>query len=179
MRRTPLTRDERGLTLLETLVTVAIIGLILLPVMTIWTQGNRTEATASRQFTQQEKAFKVLREIVDGVDRGSATVPGLRRATEIELDVVPGGLAFKVENTIVTYYSTGESLYRKSCEGCDLIPIERSGGTEVLTDVQDFTLDQEDRLITVRLEVRSPSLGTGSSDTGVRLTTKVIARNLP
>lgn len=180
MRLIALLRNERGLTLVEMMLTMAIVALILLPVFTFMRQGTTTEATAGRQFNQQEKAFRILRELADGVDRGSTTMPGLRGATEVN---VTGGLVYKAGTSIVTYYSAGESLYRKSCDsgspGCVLTPIDPASGAEILTDVQDFSLDQDGRLVTVELEVRSPARTTGSSGTGLRLTTKVVVRNLP
>ncbi len=175
-RLLPRVRDNaRGVTLLEVLVAVAVMGLILGPTLYVMTQGTRTEASTRRQFSQQEQAYRVLREIVDGRDE----VPGLRQARAVSIN---GGLSFLAGSSSATYYLADGKLYRKVCPvpPCAVEdPVTPSGGTEVLADVQAFQVTRSGRLLTITLEVRTPATGTGGSATGVRLTTKVLGRNLP
>lgn len=170
-----LAADRRGVTLLEVLLAVAVMGLLLGPALYLFTQGTRTEADTRRQFAHQERAYRVLTEIADGRDE----IPGLRAAAAVSVN---GGLSFRAGASSATYYLDGGRLYRKACTTppCDPEdPVVPAGGTPVLEDMTAFQATRTGRLVTITLEVHTPAGGVGSSPTGVRLTTKVLLRNLP
>lgn len=165
-------RDQAGMTLLDLLVAAAIMALILTPVLYILTQGTRTEATASRQFTLQEKAHRVLGRIVDGQDAGT----GLRQASEV-VEAAADRLSYRLSSgKQVSYCADGHgNLFRYEDQDCPPVP----GGDPILTDVVDFSAagPGADDLVDLVLEVRRSGAGGGGGDPGVRLATRVRLRN--
>lgn len=172
-------RDRRGVTLLEVLVALAVMGLLLTPVLLILTQGTRTDATARRQFGRQEKAYRVLQEVVDGWRDGGEPVPGLRQARDV-LATAPGPagrLSYRLPSEdAVSYCADGaaKALYRYRAPVCP----PTNSGTPILTGVTDFGASQSDNIVSLVLEVGGTEPGT-VGDARVRLVTKVTPRNRP
>lgn len=174
-------RNEEGLTLVELLISFALIGLIMAPILTIAMQGTRTEAAARYRYSAQEGAHKRFREIIEGVNRKNSEIPGLRGAAELTTSA--DGVGYRVGERVVTYYLAGGTLYRKSCRtGPDCpVAVDPTGGEGVLTNVTGFAVipDPDGRsIIAVDLGITIPARDKGNPD-NIHLTTKVKARNLP
>lgn len=175
-------RNEKGLTLIELLVSIALTGLIMAPILTIAMQGMRTEAAARYRYSAQEGAHKRFREIIEGVNRKSVDMPGLRGAAELATSA--DGVAYRVGERVVTYYYlAGGALYRKSCRtGPDCpVAVDPAGGEGVLTNVTEFAVTPDPggrSIIAVDLGITIPARDKGNP-ANIHLTTKVNARNLP
>lgn len=165
-------RGQRGLTLLEAVVSVAILGIVVLAINQAWVQFTTGYARTTEQAYRQERAVAVLRELVDGVGEE----PGLRAACEVRTASGGDGIAYAVrraggERRVVEYYLAGSELYRSAREWYDGWP-EWTGGSVVLTGVSAFSINSESGgLYRIRLSLQG--------EPGIALVTGVRARNAP
>jgi prepilin-type N-terminal cleavage/methylation domain-containing protein len=160
----------KGFTLIEVVVTVAILGIVVVAINQVWVQFATGYERTTEQAYRQEQAVAVLRELVDGVGEE----PGLRAALEVRTASGGKGIAYVAaraggERIVVEYYLAGSQLYRSVRTWYEGWP-QWSEGSVVLSGVGTFSISWESGLyrITVALE----------GDQGVLLVTGVRPRNV-
>ncbi|MDI6823825.1 MAG: prepilin-type N-terminal cleavage/methylation domain-containing protein [Bacillota bacterium] len=160
---------ENGLTLIEAVVTVAILGIVVAAVNQVWVQFATGYERTTDQAYRQERAVAVLRELVDGVGQD----PGLRAALEVRTTPGDSGIAYVAaraggERIVVEYYLVGSQLYRSARAWYEGWP-QWSGGSVVLTRVATFSISWESGLYRITLALEG--------DQGAALVTGVRPRN--
>ncbi|MEW5933280.1 MAG: prepilin-type N-terminal cleavage/methylation domain-containing protein, partial [Bacillota bacterium] len=142
---------ENGLTLIEAVVTMAILGIVVAAVNQVWVQFATGYERTTDQAYRQERAVAVLRELVDGVGQE----PGLRAALEVRTAPDGNGIAYVAaraggERIVVEYYLAGSELYRSARAWYEGWP-QWSGGSVVLTQVATFSISWESGLYRITL----------------------------
>jgi len=162
---------EKGLTLIEVVVTAAILGIVVAAVSQVWVQFATGYGRTTDQAHRQERAVAVLRELVDGAGQE----PGLRAALEVRTAPNGNGIAYVAtgaggERVVVEYYLVGSQLYRcaRAWRHGEWWP-QWSGGSVVLTGVAAFSISWESGLYRIRLALEG--------DRGAELVTGVRPRN--
>ncbi|MEW6524792.1 MAG: type II secretion system protein [Bacillota bacterium] len=166
-------RAERGGTLLELVLVAAVLGIVVMAVMTLYGQGLRIEALTRHQYQMQERGRWLLETLVEGAKTGTASPPGLREASQVATS--PDGVAYRVGNLVVTYYLEGTRLKRSVGPFTGTLAVVPEGGETVLEYVVQFAVEEGDPL-TVVLRL-SAAVARESAD--VYLETKVSPRNRP
>lgn len=160
---------EDGLTLIEVVVTVAILGLVVAAVNQVWVQFATGYERTADQVYRHERAVAVLRELVDGAGQE----PGLRAALEVRTAPGGNGIAYVAaraggERIVVEYYLVGSQLYRSARAWYEGWP-RWTGGSVVLTRVAAFSISWESGLYRITLALEG--------DRGAVLVTGVRPRN--
>ena len=155
--------DQRGFTLAEFLVAIAIVGLIMAGVLTIIMTGNETYATGANQIEAQQAARVALERMVREI-RGAGynpksaacppncpivAAPGLANPTATALLIQndnDGNGAFAGPTERIVYTLNGTNLQRQDLDVVGSQPETIVGGIQALT----FTyLDENDAVIVV------------------------------
>ncbi|MDI6895178.1 MAG: prepilin-type N-terminal cleavage/methylation domain-containing protein [Bacillota bacterium] len=163
---------HKGLTLVEVVVTVAVLGIAVLAIDQAWVLFAAGYGRTTEQAYRQERAVAVLRELVDG----AGDEPGLRAACEVRTASGGDGIAYAVrraggERRVVEYYLVGSEVYRSARDWYDGWP-EWTGGSVALTGVSAFSINSESGgLYRITLSLQG--------EPGIALVTGVQARNAP
>lgn len=145
--------DEKGMTLVEVVVVIVIVGLLMGPLLSLFSQGYRLSAQATGQSQIQNEANRVLAEICEG--NAPAGRPGLLQAEAVA--VSPVGLALRSGGQVVTYYLASGSIYRKVAAVTGPLRVDPSGGEAILSGVKSFTVGPGGLLYSLRLEMEHPN----------------------
>ena len=162
--------DQRGFTLAELLVAIALVGLIMTGILTFIMTGNEAYLTGSDQIEAQQAARVALARMVREI-RGAgynptgavcppvtkcpiAGAPGLGSPTPtaflIQNDTNGDGIF--AANESILYQLNGTDLQRQVLGGVDLAPLTIVGGIQALT----FTyLDENDAVAAQTQDIRS------------------------
>lgn len=164
--------NEKGFTLVEATVVLAILGLLLGPVLTLLTQGYSFRAQAGGQSQVQNEANRILSGICEG-DPGAGW-PGLLAAQGVAIS--PTGLAFLSGGRVITYYYSDAALYRKTAPYAGSLSVDPTGGEEILSDVKGFAVSRSGSLYSLRLEMAH--VNPDGTTNRITLQTAVRPRNL-
>jgi prepilin-type N-terminal cleavage/methylation domain-containing protein len=132
-----LARDERGFTLSEMVVTMAIMGVVIAAVATLFTSGTSASVDLNLRFASQSEARLALdtfrREVHNACD---ATVSG---GTSVTLKTLTSSYACTTDSS--TWCTSGSGsrygLYRKAGATCDTAGVLRA---DYLTGASIFTV---------------------------------------
>ena len=163
--------DQRGFTLAEFLVAIAIVGLIMAGVLTIIMTGNQTYLTGSNQVEAQQAArvaLELMAREIRGAGYSSLTVvacppmtscpivgdpgPGNPTATALVIQSDTDGDGTFEATERIAYTLNGTNLQRQVLGGVDATPQTIVGGVQALT----FTyLDENDAVAAQAQDIRS------------------------
>lgn len=176
--------DTKGTTLIELMMTTAILSLVLVSLYSFLLMGNKIQNSAVTQSDLQRFGQKVLQEIIEGKSTQGTWVSGLREASKVTITGI--GISFVVGEegvfTHVTYYfEDGRIFYKDEATAGGDPSVIGSGGQVVLENVTGFILTEHvgengRKLfrVTVQLEKALNSGGTNN----ITLSTEVTPRNL-
>jgi len=121
-----LPRGERGYTLVEMLTVIAILGVVLTGITTLFIQGSTAQLDMNRRFEQQQATRVALDKIRREIHCASEaeTVGGTGAAAHVRLKLpshcpTAGGVTSTVSWCTVSVASSRYALYRKVGTACD------------------------------------------------------------
>ena len=168
--------NEKGFTLVETMVAFMIAIMILYPLTTMWLDSNEKTNYTLNKTTDMVQSQKVFSELINGRKNNRL---GLRHAVRYKISA--SGIAFEtnitingIQNTeVIAYRVAGKNLYKIT----DLESIDDllTGGNVILDNVAYFkieTVAENENLLSVNLQT---DLGKAK---GTDFQTKVLLRSL-
>ncbi|AOQ23180.1 hypothetical protein MTAT_17100 [Moorella thermoacetica] len=171
-------RNNKGFTLVEVMVVIAIIGLISVPIYDIYLRGWQVNTKTFRQTNAQDAAVKVLEEICDGFMNNSARVQGLRGAGAVTYDSTEyNRFAYLAGTSVVSYYLNDDVLYRSVLPYTGSVVINETGGVQIAGNVKNFIVKPDSgKLVSITLVIGQGSDVNTKND--ITLATKILPRNL-
>ncbi|HCW51925.1 MAG TPA: hypothetical protein DGR79_07690 [Clostridiales bacterium] len=181
--RRPVLAETRGASLVEAVVGMALLGLMLVAVLTVYSTSWRAEVEAFNDHEVQAVARDMLHRIVHGDPRPAVPVMGLVRAREVVTDPANSALSYRVtwkdDNDVVHddavhYYASGGTLYRLVTPYTDPLTTVTTGGTPLASGVTAFELS-DPGAIPVEISITITHHHGASS---ITVQTRVTPRNL-
>lgn len=168
--------------MVEILVGMALFSVVFLIIMNCYGTGWRTHAKTLADYQIQREARGLVSAIARGETAGGTVVQGLVRAREVVTDQQDPALAFRVTWTdsqggahddTVTYYLSGNKIYRTVCPYFAPLTPVRTGGAEVASHVAGFELSPSG---TIPVEITV--IVTHPRGASITLRTKITPRNV-
>jgi prepilin-type N-terminal cleavage/methylation domain-containing protein len=168
---------NRGFTLIEVVLVVAIMGFLIIPAYDIYRQGWQSNLQTTRQTSEHELALEVLEELCNGFTYNEETVGGLRAAQKVTYGIPDyNSAAYKTGPFVVSYYLSGTTLYRNVRPYGGLVNIDAGDGVAVADNVQVFNIEPDSSMVSILLEIGQGEQAATKST--IRLATKILPRNL-
>jgi len=157
------TRSDRGTTVVELLVTVAVMSLIVGAVMTVWSAAQKGEGTATSRTVDLNEMRNALQRMTKDIRQASSV--HTQTATSFDADTYIEGVKHRV-----AYTASGTTLTRKVDAGTAVTLLTDLANTNVFTYTTDGNLLLQ---VTVLLTIDQSS-GEGT----LNLQSDVQTRNL-
>lgn len=176
--------NDRGLTLIELMVAITIAIVVLAPIYEVLLTGNKVQIKSFSQVDLQEKTQQVLLELVEGKVVDGLRTGGLRQASQAPSMVAVDtnkGIAFASAGKLVTYYLEDSKIFYKDDAYQGTVPLNFSGGSPVLENVQSFQIQEfidlgstkKSYQVTIHAAKALPANGQNA----VTFSTRVVPRN--
>ncbi|MHB1419736.1 MAG: prepilin-type N-terminal cleavage/methylation domain-containing protein [Bacillota bacterium] len=176
-------KDQKGMTLVELVVAMAILGLIFVSMMNVFDISVQLGYKLSAQSLTQLNAQDTLNQMIDGFTYNHESISGIRSALDINNDRAHSAVGYLTNSKNVSYYlnESDSSLYRVVTDP-DLSGVavaNTTGGSVVLRYVKTFSISPDGHLpdgglLDITLETEK---GSGVSKNGIKLITSVFSRN--
>ena len=157
------TRSDRGTTVVELLVTVAVMSLIVGAVMTVWSAAQKGEGTATSRTVDLNEMRNAMQRMTKDIRQASSV--HTQTATSFDADTYIEGVKHRV-----AYTASGTTLTRKVDAGTAVTLLTDLANTNVFTYTTDGNLLLQ---VTVLLTIDQSS-GEGT----LNLQSDVQTRNL-
>ena len=170
--------SENGLTLVEIMLVIVILGIITAPIYNLLVNGWSLQTKAFNQSDMQDDVRSAMLKINDGFTYNSEKIGGLRSASEISFEE-PNyeAIAYHYDDKIVTYFLDNSTLNRSVHPYQGQTIINKDDASVVLSNVSMFKAEpnSDNTLVTLKLET---NINEGKSTSGqAKLQTKIKIRN--